>query len=588
MRHFHNLATATKLLAAFFCVLSLTVVLGAASLLRMGDINQDSVALSDTWLPDMVQILGLRNDLQELRKLELQFILAADANPDTIVDIDKKLVQALADMRNDSERYGKTLSDPAQLGLFAALAKADDAFAVQHAAILALSKGGRKAEAQAALAASQAAFDAASGQIDQLMANAVEGSHRAAAAAAATYSNARIWTVTIMAIDIVLGALLALWLAKVISAPLHLAMLAAQRIADGDLSGQLPTGSRDETGQLLNIMAVMNNSLLSVIGKVRLSTAAIDAASEEIASGNLDLSIRTEQQAASLQETTSAMEELSATVKQNAGNAMQANKLAVSASEVALKGGSDVALVVETMASINDSSQKISEIIGVIDGIAFQTNILALNAAVEAARAGEQGRGFAVVAAEVRNLAQRSAAAAKEIKALIDDSVDKVVRGTQLADKAGHTMEDVVGSVKRVSDLIGEIAHASAEQTTGLEQVHEAISAMDQGTQQNAALVEQAAAAATAMREQTAKLSEVISIFTIDAPLRPTAPAKPRGMATTALPRSGKTLAPGAPASGKAPLAMPRPTPRPTPTPASAKLSRSGKSNTNDVEWEEF
>ena len=257
----------------------------------------------------------------------------------------------------------------------------------------------------------------------------------------------------------------------------------------------------------------MKDSLADIVGQVRNGTETISTASSQIAAGNLDLSSRTEQQASSLEETASSMEELTSTVKQNADNARQANVLAVSASEVAVRGGTVVSEVVDTMASINESSKKIVDIIGVIDSIAFQTNILALNAAVEAARAGEQGRGFAVVAAEVRNLAQRSAAAAKEIKTLINDSVDKVDAGGKLVDQAGVTMAEIVQSITRVTNIMSEIASASMEQTMGIEQINSAISQMDEVTQQNAALVEEAAAAAGSMQEQAAALSEVVSIF---------------------------------------------------------------------------
>jgi methyl-accepting chemotaxis protein len=246
---------------------------------------------------------------------------------------------------------------------------------------------------------------------------------------------------------------------------------------------------------------------------VKLGAESLVQGTGEIAQGSLDLSARTEQQASSLEETAASMEQLTATVKQNADHAHQASKLAISASEVAVKGGAVVSEVVGTMASINESSKRIAEIIGVIDGIAFQTNILALNAAVEAARAGEQGRGFAVVASEVRSLAQRSAAAAKEIKELIDDSVDKVSAGTELADKAGNTMHEVVTAVKRVTGIIGEIADASAEQTAGIDQVNKAITDMDQATQQNGVLVEQCAAAATGMREQADALTRLVGSF---------------------------------------------------------------------------
>ncbi len=290
------------------------------------------------------------------------------------------------------------------------------------------------------------------------------------------------------------------------------AMSVAEEIAGGNLDRPIVVRDADKTSLMFSIKT-MRDQLADIVGRVRTGTDTIATASHQIAAGNLDLSSRTEQQASSLEETASSMEELTGTVKQNADNARQANQLAVSASEVAVKGGSVVAQVVETMASINESSKKIVDIIGVIDGIAFQTNILALNAAVEAARAGEQGRGFAVVATEVRNLAHRSAAAAKEIKVLIDDSVTKVAVGGKLVDDAGATMADIVQSITRVTDIMSEIASASLEQTMGIEQVNSAIAQMDEVTQQNAALVEQASAAASAMQEQATDLSTVVSVF---------------------------------------------------------------------------
>ena len=289
----------------------------------------------------------------------------------------------------------------------------------------------------------------------------------------------------------------------------------ARQIAEGDLSVVIDIKPNDCTSMLHGIRA-MRDDLAKIVGQVRASTDMIATASTEIAAGNLDLSARTEQQASSLEETAASMEELTSTVCQNADNARQANQLAASASEVASKGGAVVARVVETMASINDSSKKIVDIISVIDGIAFQTNILALNAAVEAARAGEQGRGFAVVATEVRNLAQRSAAAAKEIKTLIGASVDTVTEGNKLVADAGRTMEEVVASVRRVTDIIGQITAASNEQSAGIAQVNQAITEMDSVTQQNAALVEQAAAAAESMQSQVGQLSAVVSVFRLD------------------------------------------------------------------------
>src|SRR5471030_1547518 len=293
------------------------------------------------------------------------------------------------------------------------------------------------------------------------------------------------------------------------------AVEAANRIASGDLSaqGQLHSGDKDS---LMYAMDAMRDNLARIVAQVRSGTDTIAGASAEIASGNLDLSSRTEQQAGTLEETASSMEELNSTVKQNADNARQANQLAILASDVAVKGGGVVLQVVETMHSINASSRKIVDIIAVIDGIAFQTNILALNAAVEAARAGEQGRGFAVVATEVRNLAQRSASAAKEIKGLIGDSVAQIDVGSKLVDQAGVTMDEIVTSVKRVTDIMGEIASASREQEAGIDQINNAITEMDSTTQQNAALVEQAAAAAQSLQDQARDLAQAVGVFRLD------------------------------------------------------------------------
>jgi methyl-accepting chemotaxis protein len=316
---------------------------------------------------------------------------------------------------------------------------------------------------------------------------------------------------------LVLGMLCARQLTLGITGPINTAVTISRRVADGDLSSRIEVKSRDETGQLLQALQDMNSSLHGIVSNVRSGTDTIATASSQIAAGNLDLSSRTEQQAGALEETASSMEELISTVKQNAENARQANQLAASASSVAQQGGGVVGQVVDTMGAINDSSKKIVDIISVIDGIAFQTNILALNAAVEAARAGEQGRGFAVVASEVRSLAQRSAAAAKEIKVLISDSVEKVGAGSKLVEQAGVTMQEVVASVRRVTDIVSEISAASHEQSMGIEQINHAITQMDQVTQQNAALVEQSAAAAASMQNQADSLARLVSVFNLNA-----------------------------------------------------------------------
>jgi methyl-accepting chemotaxis protein len=298
-----------------------------------------------------------------------------------------------------------------------------------------------------------------------------------------------------------------------ITQPMRQAVTIAKTVAAGDLTSRIDVDTKDETGELLGALKTMNESLRAIVQQVRDGTRTLSTATDEIARGNLDLSSRTEQQAGALGETASSMEELTSTVRQNTENARQANQLVQSASDIAVRGGAVVADVVRTMGSINDSANRIVDIIGVIDGIAFQTNILALNAAVEAARAGEQGRGFAVVAAEVRNLAQRSASAAKEIKTLIGDSVSKVNEGSRLVHEAGTTMEDVVGSVRRVTDIMAEITAASHEQETGIEQIHRAVTDMDAVTQQNAALVEEAAAAAQSLQAQSNELAQMVSAF---------------------------------------------------------------------------
>jgi methyl-accepting chemotaxis protein len=376
------------------------------------------------------------------------------------------------------------------------------------------------------------------------------------------YESGRATMLTLVAFSvltgIVFGILITRGLTRQLGGEPTYAAEVAGRIAGGDLRTDVQLRAGDETS-LLFAMKSMRDRLARIVSEVRQGTDAIASASGEIASGNLDLSSRTEEQASSLEETAASMEELTSTVKQNADNARQANVLAQTASNVAGQGGDVVAQVVQTMGSINDSSKKIVDIITVIDGIAFQTNILALNAAVEAARAGEQGRGFAVVAGEVRTLAQRSAAAAKEIKALIGDSVDRVEAGTRLVDQAGSTMTEVVTSIQHVTDIMAEISAASQEQTSGIEQINQAISQMDNVTQQNASLVEEAAAASEALQNQAARLAELVSVFQIDDRAPPPAARRPvrAEPVMTALPvPAAKPAAPvvkAAPARAKAP-----------------------------------
>ena len=414
-----------------------------------------------------------------------------------------------------------------------------------------------------------------------------------------TTSSAIALMLELSGVAIILCVIAAWLVTRSITRPLNEAVNVASAVAQGDLTVQIADTSKDETGMLLASLKTMNQNLHRIVSEVRTGTDTINTASSEIATGNLDLSSRTEEQAGALEETASAMEELTSTVKQNADNARQANQLAATASEVAVQGGSVVGQVVQTMGEINDASRKIVDIISVIDGIAFQTNILALNAAVEAARAGEQGRGFAVVASEVRTLAQRSASAAKEIKALIDDSVARVDNGSRLVEQAGSTMSEVVASVRRVTDVVAEISAASHEQSDGIEQINHAIVQMDEVTQQNAALVEQAAAAAQSLQEQSVRLSETVGVFKLssnDAPRAQAArkPPAPRP-ATTARPtaKTGQAAAP-APTSPAAATATPPALPAAS-TKASTKASNKASAKAgskavtaDDGDWEQF
>jgi methyl-accepting chemotaxis protein len=401
---------------------------------------------------------------------------------------------------------------------------------------------------------------------------------------AAVYSTSRAVMLAmvagILAIGVAIGLLITRSLTRQLGGEPAYAAQVAGLIAAGDLSARVALAHGDDSS-LLAAMEKMRASLVQIVSEVRSGTDTIATAASEISSGNLDLSSRTEQQASSLEETASSMEELTGTVRQNADNARQANVLAASASEVALAGGAVVAEVVHTMASINESSNKIVDIIGVIDGIAFQTNILALNAAVEAARAGEQGRGFAVVASEVRNLAQRSASAAKEIKTLIDDSVGKVEAGGKLVDKAGQTMTEIVASITRVTDIMGEIASASSEQTVGIEQVNAAIAQMDEVTQQNAALVEEAAAAAGSLQDQSSVLAQLVGTFKLDhaAPTQPRAAAAKAAAAAPVIRTAAATIKPAMAAAVK-----------PAPAPATKRtLAAPPRTvHADGEEWEAF
>ncbi|MDP9900827.1 methyl-accepting chemotaxis protein [Variovorax ginsengisoli] len=527
MKAFDNLKLANKLLLSFIAILTLTAGLGIFAITQLSSLNEKSADLAENWMPSTRALLELKAQMSRYRINELQHIMSDTDEDRAAYD---KLMNTIWDkLQKDIASYQALPADAQEKQLAEQLVASMTAYKAQHAKVISLSNAQQDTQARTLMRGEALqAYQAITEVLDKVVALDLAGGKEASDAAKAVFLSARTWVVGVLMGTIALGLALALWIARIIATPLRHAVQIAQTVAAGDLSSRIEATTTDETGMLLGALRAMNDNLARVVGQVRQGTETIATASSQIASGNQDLSSRTEEQASSLEQTAASMEELTSTVKQNAENARQANQLAVSASEVAVRGGSVVSEVVETMDAIHASSRKIVDIIAVIDGIAFQTNILALNAAVEAARAGEQGRGFAVVASEVRTLAQRSAAAAKEIKSLIDDSVGKVAVGSRQVAVAGQTMEEIVSSVSRVTDIMGEITAASQEQTTGIEQINQAITQMDQVTQQNAALVEEAAAAASSLQEQAGSLSQVVSVFTLDsshAPARRPAPS---------------------------------------------------------------
>jgi methyl-accepting chemotaxis protein len=542
MKAFYNLKIATKLIVSFFVVLTMTAFLGVFSLLQLVKVNQTASDLATKWMPSVQAAQEMKAAMARFRVQELQKINSVDATDGARYE--KLMTDIYAGFQKARNDYERLISEPAEKELYAEYSKLLAQYMAEDAKIIALVNEGKTDEAKALIRGDSSRLTIAMNKlIEKIVAVNVEGGIKADASGDEIYAKAHIWIIGVLIASIAIGMILALWIARIVSGPLKDAVKVARTVAAGDLTSEVEVRSKDETGQLLQALKEMNGNLVNIVSQVRTGTDTIATASNQIAAGNLDLSSRTEQQASSLEETASSMEELTSTVRQNADNARQANQLAVTASEVAGKGGAVVSEVVETMASINASSRKIVDIIGVIDGIAFQTNILALNAAVEAARAGEQGRGFAVVASEVRNLAQRSAAAAKEIKALIGDSVEKVDAGAKLVDQAGSTMQEIVASITRVTDIMGEITAATQEQTSGIEQVNQAITQMDHVTQQNASLVEEAAAASQSMQEQAGNLSQVVSVFKLSGvQLSTVSPAAVKRLEVKSLGTSGSAL----------------------------------------------
>lgn len=517
MKLFNDLKIASKLLVAFSLLLVLTTALGILTVGKLRDVYSATERIKDQSLPSVKSILEMKAIAWRYREAELALILTTDVN--NIARAETQMAQCLKEFSVQLNVFKELVSSPEDKADFKAMMAIAGKYIQESQKILALSQRGNQVAARDWIDdESQTMFSESMKKIETLAKRSLDASTGAGQSAEATYYSARMWITGVLIGTVVIGISMAFALARLVSLPLLRAVGIANTVAAGNLSAHIEVTSSDETGQLMQALKFMNDSLVKVASEVRSKTDTITTASKEIAAGNLDLSYRTEKQASSLEETTASMEQLTATVKQTADNARQASSLADSASTAAVMGSAVVSQVVQTMASINQSSKKIADITGVIDSIAFQTNILALNAAVEAARAGEQGRGFAVVASEVRNLAQRSAIAAKDIKNLITDSVYKVDSGTRLVDQSRTTMEQIVTCVKRVTDIMSEISAASLEQSAGIEHVNKALSQMDLATQQNAALVEEAAAASESMQTQAVNLAQVVSVFKLPSP----------------------------------------------------------------------
>ena len=573
-----NIKIGSRLGLGFGAILLIMVAIIAIGITRLAKVNAVSTDMAENRIPKVLMVEEIREQMNILARATRNALIMKDR-----ADIKKELGRAQAARVHASgiyEKFDKVMVTPKGRAMLKSVVDQRGPYGVAVDKLARLIDAGQTEEARDLMLkdvrVTQAAYFERLEAFQKYFVDAMNKGHQEGDAA---YAMARMLLIGLGVAAIVLGGVIAVTVTRSITRPINDAVKVAETVASGDLTSRIEVKSTDETGQLMQALKNMNDSLLDIVGRVRLGTDTIATASAQIAAGNQDLSARTEEQASSLEETASSMEEMTSTVRQNGENAQQANQLARTASDIATQGGAVVAEVVKTMNVINDDSKKMADIINVIDGIAFQTNILALNAAVEAARAGEQGRGFAVVATEVRNLAQRSAAAAREIKTLIDDSVSKVGAGTRLVDQAGVTMTEIVSSIQRVTDIMSEITAATREQVDGIEQINQAVTQMDQVTQQNAALVEEAAAAAESMQDQAGKLVEAVSIFRTGQAVNSTsAPAKPVKAPAKAASNLPPVRSPARSVAPRAPTAA---------LPVSARQP-GGVAPSADGDWEQF
>ncbi|NBD19404.1 HAMP domain-containing protein [Aquabacterium fontiphilum] len=512
MSWLHNLRIGARLGAGFGTMLVLTAALGIFALMQLSTVNHTAEDMQQNWLPSTRHAAEMNTATSDFRIAEFEAVLARDGEArEQAVAAQKRASDAL---QRGAAAYEPLIASDDERQTYTRFQQAWEAYVAGHKETMALAVSGQQDAALARLNGDvRTRFDEACAALDALTELNAAAGHAAGERGAAVYAAAKGWIAAALAAVAAIGAVLAWRISRSVTGPLSQAVALAEHIATGDLSQRITVQGRDETALLLGAMQRMQTSLADVVAKVRSNAESVATASAQIAQGNLDLSQRTEEQASSLQQTAASMEQLGATVRQNADHAHEANRLAGGASGVAEQGGQVVGRVVQTMQDIQHSSRRISDILSVIDGIAFQTNILALNAAVEAARAGEQGRGFAVVASEVRSLAQRSAGAAKEIKQLISASVEQIDTGSSLVSEAGQTMSEIVSAISQVTTIVSEISHASAEQSSGVSQVGDAIGQMDQVTQQNAALVEESAAAAESLKQQADALVDAVAVF---------------------------------------------------------------------------